>query len=192
MPGYVKEAIKQFQHELTKIPTNQPYPDIPPKYGEKIQYAKPLDDSPLLSKTDKKFIQQVTGTFLFYARAVDSTMLTALSAIAAQQSRPIEKTMKLCKQFLAYAASREDDILTYCASDMILAVHSDASYLSEHKARSRAGGHFFLAGTEAEDIPRDNGAILNVVSHVIKAVMSSASEAELGALFINAKLAVPM
>ena len=188
MPGYVKEALKRFQHELTKI-QNQPHPHVPPRYGEKIQYAKPQDDSPKLSATDKKFIQQVTGTFLFYARAVDSTMLTALSAIASQQADPTEHTMKLCKQFLDYAASQEEAILTYRASDMILAIHSDASYLSEPKARSRAGGHFFLAGNE--DIPRDNGAILNV-SQVIKAVMSSAAEAELGALFINAKIAVPM
>ena len=42
-----------------------------------------------------------------------------------------------------------------------------------------------------EDIPRGNGANLNI-SQIIKAVMSSASEAELGVPFINAKLAVPV
>ena len=40
-----------------------------------------------------------------------------------------------------------------------------------------------------EEIPRNIGAVLNV-SQVIKAVMSSADKAELGALFINAKTAV--
>ena len=42
-----------------------------------------------------------------------------------------------------------------------------------------------------ENIPRNNGAVLNI-SQIIKAVMSSAAEAELGALFINAKTAVSM
>ena len=70
---------------------------------------------------------------------------------------------------------------------MILAVHSDASYLSEPKARSRAGGHFFLS-TNAQ-IPPNNGAILNI-AHVIKHVMSSATEAELAALYIMAREAV--
>ena len=71
---------------------------------------------------------------------------------------------------------------------MILGVHSDASYLSEPNARSRAGGHFFLSdGTD--DAP-PNGAILNT-SQIIKSVMSSAAEAELGALYINAREAVP-
>ena len=46
-----------------------------------------------------------------------------------------------------------------------------------------------MAGNE--DIPHNNGAVLNV-SQVIKAVMSSAAEAELGALFINAKKSVPI
>ena len=39
------------------------------------------------------------------------------------------------------------------------------------------------------DIPANNGAVLNI-SQIIRAVMSSAAEAELGALFINAKMAV--
>ena len=116
-------------------------------------------------------------------------MLTPLSALASEQAAPIEKTMQKCLQFLDYAASQDDAIVTYRASDMKLAIHSDASYLSEPKARSRAGGHMFMAGTE--EIPINNGAVLNI-SQIIKAVMSSTAEAELGALFINAKTAVSM
>jgi hypothetical protein len=47
----------------------------------------------------------------------------------------------------------------------------------------------FMAGNE--DIPINNGAVLNI-SQIIRAVMSSAAEAKLGALFINAKTAVSM
>jgi len=97
--------------------------------------------------------------------------------------------MEKCLQFLDYAATQDDAILTYKASDMILAIHSNASYLSEPKARSRAGGHMFMAGDD--EIPINNGAVLNI-SQIIKSVMSSAAEAELGALFINAKTAVSM
>ena len=56
---------------------------------------------------------------------------------------------------------------------MILVMYSDALYFSESKARSRSGGHFFIAGNE--DIPQNNGAVLNV-SQVIKSVMSLAAE----------------
>ena len=68
------------------------------------------------------------------ARAVDGTMLTPLSALASEQASPTELTMEKCLQFLDYAATQDDAILTYKASDMILAIHSDASYLSEPKA----------------------------------------------------------
>jgi hypothetical protein len=91
------------------------------------------------------------------------------------------------QQLLDYLATQEDAVLTYHHSDMILAVHSDASYLSEPKARSRAGGHFFLS-TNAE-IPPNNGAILNNAT-IIKHVMSSATEAEMAALYIMAREAV--
>jgi hypothetical protein len=116
-------------------------------------------------------------------------MLTALSAIVSKQAAPTEKTMQKCLQFLDYAALQEDAIVTYQARDMRLMIHSNALYLSEPKAQSRASGHMFMAGTE--DIPINNGAVLNILQ-IIRAVMSSATEAELGALFINAKTAVSM
>ena len=69
-------------------------------------------------------------------------MLVALNAIAASQSAPTEDTMQKPLFFLDYAASHPYAILTYVASIMVLNIHSDASYLTEAKARSRAGGHF--------------------------------------------------
>ncbi len=102
---------------------------------------------------------------------------------------PWRTQCKTASNFLDYAASQEDTIITYQASDMKLAIHSNTSYLLEPKACSRADGHMLLAGTE--EIPINNGAVLNI-SQIIKAVMSSATEAELGALFINAKTAVSM
>jgi hypothetical protein len=65
---------------------------------------------------------------------------------------------------------------------MRLAIHSDASYLFEPKACSRAGNHMFMAGME--DIPINDGAVLNILQ-ITRAVMSSAAEAKLCALFIN-------
>ena len=80
-------------------------------------------------------------------------------------------------------------ILTYKKSDMILAVHSDASYLSESKALSIVGGQFYCT-SDMED-PPNNGAVINVAK-ILGAVMSSTSEAELGALYVNVREAVPM
>jgi hypothetical protein len=127
--------------------------------------------APPLDANDKKFIQQVCGKFLFLGRAVDSTILCPVSA--AQSPQPTEETMLHTQQLLDYLASQEEAVPTYNAGNMILAVHSDASYLSEPKARSCAGGHFFLSSDTT--IPANNGAILNI-AHIIKHVMSSATK----------------
>ena len=82
-------------------------------------------------------------------------------------------------------------MLRYRASDMILKVHSDSSYLNEANARSCGGGHSYL-GDKADNKPeRPNGALLNT-SKIMRNVMSSAAEAECGSLFNNTKDAVPL
>ena len=188
MPEYIPNAIKRFRHERPRKRQDQPHAHTPPSYGATQQFAKQESEEPELEADDKTFIQQVLGTFLYYARAVDSTMLVALSSIASEQAKPTATTMKKIKQFLDYASTQEEAVLTYHASDMILAIHSDASYLSEAKARSRAGGHFFMSNNN--DDPPNNGAVLNI-AQIIRAVMTSACEAEIGAMYINGREAVP-
>jgi len=187
MPNYVRDALKQFQHIKPQTKQQAPYPSAKINYGAKKQYATEESSAPPLDKKGKRFIQQVCGKFLFLGRAVDSTLLCPVSAIASQSANPTEDTMQQTKQLLDYLATQEDAVLTYNASDMILAVHSDTSYLSEPKARSRAGGHFFLSNNA--EVPPNNGAVLNI-AHIIKHVMTSATEAELAALYIMAREAV--
>jgi hypothetical protein len=95
--------------------------------------------------------------------------------------------MQQSLQLFDHLAKQEDAILSYHASNMVLAVQSDASYLSKPKARSQAGGDFFLSSDTT--VPPNNGAILNI-AHIIKNVMSSATEAELAGLYIMALKAV--
>jgi hypothetical protein len=51
---------------------------------------------------------------------------------------------------------------------MVLAGHSNTSYLLVTNARSRLGGHFFMSNDEV--IPSNNGAILTILQ-IIKAIM---------------------
>ena len=93
--------------------------------------------------------------------------------------------MKQVNQFLDYMWTHPDAIIRYRASDMILNVHSDASYLSAPKSRSRAGGYFFLGSLPHGGDPiKLNGAI-HVTCTILKLVAASAPEAKLGALFLN-------
>jgi hypothetical protein len=157
-------------------------------YGATKQYAEQTDMSKPASKEEKVYIQEVTGTLLYYAQCVDASMLTTIGSLATQQANPMMNTLKKVKQLLDYAATHPDTIVTYHASHMVLVAHSDALYHSESKARSRAGGHFFMSSNV--DTPPNNGAVMTILQ-IIKAVLSSATKAEVGALFINCRKAVP-
>jgi hypothetical protein len=87
----------------------------------------------------------VAGMLLYYARAVDSTILPALSSLATKQAKPMQKTIEKVKQLLDYCATQEEAIITYLASKMILCIHSNAGYCNKKNAQSPAGGHFFLS-----------------------------------------------
>ena len=70
---------------------------------------------------------------------------------------------------------------------MILNIHSDVSYLSAPRARSQVAGYYFLGSVPTDDTPiKLNKAIL-VFCGILKFVVASTAEAELGALFLNCK-----
>jgi hypothetical protein len=201
MPDYVLRAIKKFLHPMPYRPEYAPYEWTAPKYGSKQpQLTAPLDNTEPLDAAGILHLQQVVGTFLFYARAVDPTMLTALSDLSAQQSQATEHTAQATIRFLNYAAINPLAIIRYIASDMVLHIHSDASYLSVPKARSRAAGHHFLSDMPADPLrqpqptdimPPDNGAVLTVCT-IMKNVVGSAAESEFGTCYINAVEACPL
>jgi hypothetical protein len=64
------------------------------------------------------------------ARAVDPTVLMPLDDIATEQTKATEKTQSDTNQLLDYIGTHQDATIRYHAPDMILYIHSDASYLS--------------------------------------------------------------
>ncbi len=189
MPGYIKNALIHFSHEPPDKPQMQPYPHTTHTYSTTVQYAKAADSSPAATKAEEKYIWQVIGVLLYYGRAVDATIITGLSSLAAAQAKPTAHTVFLIKWLLDYITTNLDTILPYKKSDMVLAIHNDASYLSKPAAKKQAGGHFFCSSDVHN--PPNNGAMLNI-SKIIKAIMSSVDKAELVALYINAHKAIPM
>jgi hypothetical protein len=187
MPGYVSRALTEFNFTPSKKPEHQPHRHQPPQYGVKTQLTAPIDNSALLNKEENLRLQQITGKFQYYSRAVDPTMNVALSTLASQQTCGTKLTEIDSNKCLNYFATHPDATIRYRASDMILKVHSDASYNSEPKARSRAGGHFYMGNRDstAED---KQGTVLASTA-IMNAVLASASEAEIGALYENTRKA---
>jgi hypothetical protein len=142
--------------------------------------------SPTVSDKDVKKLQQLTGKLLYYARAVDPTLSMPINVLASEQSNTTEVTADKVIKLLNYCNTHPETKIHYHASDMILHIQSDASYLSESEAKSRAGGFFYMGNTTKNDKKLINGAIL-IISKVLKHVLSSAAEAEIGTMYIHAK-----
>jgi hypothetical protein len=90
MPGYVSNALSKFQHDATKHPEHTPSRYITPVYGAKTQYAT-KDETPPLTAKQCITIQKGTGSVLYYARAVDPTVLMPLNDIATEKPRQLKK-----------------------------------------------------------------------------------------------------
>ena len=81
MPGYIKAALLKYQHPEPRKPQHAPHKWDKPQYGQTTQYAKPVDKTLKLDAEGIKHTQKVIGTLLYYARAIDRTMLMAINAI---------------------------------------------------------------------------------------------------------------
>jgi hypothetical protein len=189
MPGYVSNVLSKFQHDAPTHPQHTPSKYITPVYGAKTQYAT-KDETPPFTAKQCLTIQKVTVSVLYNARAVDPTVLMLLNDIATEQTKATEKTQAAINQLLYYLVTHPDATVRYHASDMILHIHSNASYLSVSNACSRLGGLFFC-GDKSPHEDKRNVSILNVAS-IIKNVVASAAESEVGACFQNAQSGAPL
>jgi hypothetical protein len=189
MHGYISNVLSKFQHDAPKHPQHTPSKYVTPVYVAKTQYATQYETPPLTAKQCLN-IQTVTGSIFYYARAVEPTVLMPLNDIATEQTKVTEKTQVATNQLLDYLATHLDATIRYHASDMILHIHIDASYLSVSNASSHLGGLFFC-GNKPPQEDTLNGSILNVAS-VIKNVIASAAESEVGPCFQNAQSGAPL
>ena len=141
MSGYMKDAIHKFQHPTPTRPQNSPHQWIATNYGSTApQMAHSTHKHPDLQLAESKNVQQVVGKFLYYACAVDPTMIVTINSIASKQNKTTQATEKKVVQLLNYAATHSASTACYHFRGIILHIHSEASFLSAPVSKSRAGG----------------------------------------------------
>jgi len=86
--------LAKYNHRAPKRLQRAPHQWLTPVYGQKRQYANTLPNLPILPKHLITKIQQKTGSLLYYARALDYTLLPALSDISTAQAKPTKETEK--------------------------------------------------------------------------------------------------
>jgi hypothetical protein len=99
MPKYIPKALLKFQHPTPDSPQHQPYKNAPIQYGARVQRVNVGTSAPLSPNAIKR-VQDIVGTLLYYRRAVDPTLLTALSSITARQGNGTTAVTKACQQLL--------------------------------------------------------------------------------------------
>jgi hypothetical protein len=153
----------------------------------------PLPQPPLPKQ--HKELQVAIGYLLYYGRNVDSCILPATCALACEQASPTLSTMSRLDRLLGYVSSHPNARKMYRASDMILRVHSDASYLSHPRAGSVAGSvHYMGMGSSTNLFAPDPEAPVNhpVSAHStrIPVIVSFVAEAEIAGVFAAARIAL--
>ena len=92
-------------------------------------------------------------SFLYYARAIDNTITTALNEITLKQSKPTENMNEKIQMLLNYLSTYPNATIRFYESDMILYVDSDAAYLISEGAKSRIAGYFYCSNKSTTKPP---------------------------------------
>jgi hypothetical protein len=185
-PRYIPDLLARLRPSGIKH-YHSPAIYTPPSYGRTgPQLSTQAPFSPPASPAQQKELQIIVGSLLYYARAVDATILPAVCALACDQAAPTLDTMVAAERLLGYVAKFPLATITFFPSDMLLLAHSDASYLSRTNSGSVAGGFHFLG--KENDPTFFNGPIF-CVSTLIPVIVAAVSEAEYAAVFGNAQYA---
>ena len=111
MATYVHHQLVRYDHPRTKRLQRNPYAPASAVYSRKAQEIPEPKEKNLLDAKGKLRVQQVVGSFLYYAPAVDLKALASLSEIASQQAALTENTTKKFNHFLDYMASNPDALV---------------------------------------------------------------------------------
>ena len=192
MPHYLKNMFTKLKFEPTSKPKS-PSVYVPITYSKEPQLEW-TDDSPPASTADKDFLLTAVGSLRYFADGVCPPLTLATNKLSSQQSTPTLNTMTNLDRVLNYAYYNQDAALTFHSSNMKQIIHSDASYLSDSNSRSYAGGYHTFGPIDftGPDNPHLVNAPVLIISTAIKPIVRSVMEAEYGAMFINASVALPI
>ena len=118
MPGYITKLLQHFLHPIPKKPENRPHYHVQPQYGTKVQLTDPRDKTPLLQPDDITKLQQIIGDLLYYARALDDTLMATLNEMASVEYQGTQETMQATKKPMEYFHTHSESKIISCGIQM--------------------------------------------------------------------------
>jgi hypothetical protein len=183
MPKYIDKLLCKVRPEGV-TGSNTPATYTAPNYANPGAQQATVDNSAPASEEDKKLLQRVIGTLLYYSRAVDPSICTAIHQLGSIQSKPSQNDMRKMDKLLQYVSKHRNIGIRFYASNMLLQSLSDASFLCRPRAASVVGLLAYLGAPDAINGP------ISYNSKMINCVVASVAEAELAGGFQAAQIAV--
>ena len=129
MPRYVDHDLIRFKHDTPRRAQDQPYQHTFPTYGARQQFVVAPDGTALLDK-EVKTIAASDRHFPVLFKISRQHHVSGIKRNSVGTSKPNREYHEKVMIFLDYSASQEEVVVMYHASNMVLACHSDASYLT--------------------------------------------------------------
>ena len=129
MPIYIPTTLKKFQQKPLSCAQDSPNLWNKPVYVKHIQFATQQSSAPKLNSAGTHCVQFINGNFLYYARAVDSTIIPDINNISTWQSAMTKDTMEKFNQVLDYASTYPNTTIWYHPRYMIIITDTDSSFL---------------------------------------------------------------
>ena len=184
-PSYIPDLLTRL--DIPNLRTwKSPCVCVPPNFGSKDPQVENIDTSAPASKEELVTLKIIIGSILHYARAVGATMLAAVCFLASQQPAPTANAMAAACRLLGRAKLHPNHCLVFKPPDMILRIHSGASYLNRAKSGSTAGGCHYLGTTDPDFF---NGPVFCHCT-CIPVIYQAVSECEHAGVFCNGQVGV--
>jgi hypothetical protein len=120
--------LLKYKHPQPAKLRLSPYKCPPIAYGAKSHITPDPDALELLNANRKRCVQEIVGSLLYYAQAVNNKLLVELSTIAARQAKSTVATEQAVNLLLDYVATNFNDGIVHHGSNMILCAHTDAGF----------------------------------------------------------------
>ena len=98
----------------------------------------------------------MVGSFLYYGRAIDNIIITALNEIDSKQAHPTMHAKEKITMPLYYLATHSNAVLRYKSTDMCLHIDTDTAYIVSPGVKSCIAVCFYLGTNTSTSSPFDN------------------------------------
>ena len=91
MPNYIPNLLKRIEYKHKSKPQHAPFPCLRITHGQKTQLAI-TDKTAILNLTEKRAIQPINGSLLYFGRMIEEIILVGTNDIATEQAQATEQT----------------------------------------------------------------------------------------------------